>query len=128
MGKWDGLDRRRFPRIKYPCLVVIRSSKETKDVLLTHTENVGIGGVCVILKRNVKMFTPVDIELDLLDLDKHIKCAGKVVWNVQRRSSTDKKPLYYDVGVEFQDISDKERERLEDTVRKLSKDKNNLAA
>ena len=26
MGKWEGLNRRKFPRVNYPCLVVIRKS------------------------------------------------------------------------------------------------------
>ena len=72
MSKWDGLDRRRFPRVNYPCLVVIEG--ETEERILAHTENVGIGGVCVILKQDVKLFTSVEVELDLLDMKEHIKC------------------------------------------------------
>ena len=74
MSKWDGLNRRRFPRVIYPCLVVIQSNEGgAKDIILTHTENVGIGGVCLILRQDIKMFTIVDLELDLLDLGNHIK-------------------------------------------------------
>jgi len=80
MSKWDGLNRRKFPRVIYPCLVVIANQdKGEKDVILTHTENIGIGGVCVILKQDLKMFSSVELELDLLDLENHIKCKGKVV-------------------------------------------------
>ena len=122
MSKWDGLNRRKFPRVNYPCLVVIRNdSKDNKDVILTHTENVGIGGVCVILKQDVKMFSPVELELDLLDLGEHIKCKGKVVWNVQRKSDEKNKPLFYDIGVEFESLSDDENQRMEDIVQRLVK-------
>ena len=53
MATWDGLDRRKFPRISYPCLVVVRKDEDDKEVFLTHTENLGVGGVCVILKKGL---------------------------------------------------------------------------
>ena len=122
MAKWDGLNRRKFPRVNYPCLVVIRKgTSEDKDVFLTHTENIGVGGVCVILKQDLKMFSPVDLELDLMDLGNHIKCRGKVVWNVQRSMNQTKKPLFYDIGIEFEDLDDEERARLQEVVQRLVK-------
>ena len=55
MSNWDGFNRRKFPRVNYPCLVVLNVRiEETESVILSHTENIGIGGVCVILKQNVK--------------------------------------------------------------------------
>ena len=123
MGKWDGLDRRKFPRVKYPCLVVIKDGNDGEEIILSHTENVGIGGVCVILKKNVKMFSKVKIELDLLDMGKHIKCDGKVVWNVQRSEDSEKKPSFYDVGIEFQGVTDEERARIQEIVGKLVHDR-----
>ncbi len=122
MSKWDGLNRRKFPRVNYPCLVVIRNNaNEDNDVILTHTENVGTGGVCVILKKDVKMFSFIDLELDLLDLGEHIKCQGKVMWNVQRKVEEKNKPLFYDIGIEFENLSEEENQRLEDIVQRLVK-------
>lgn len=121
MSPWDGLNRRRFPRVNYPCQVVVRNEKDEKDMILAHTENLGIGGVCVILKRGLEMYASVEVELDLLDFEEHIKCQGKVVWAVRRKSSEDNKPLFYDIGIEFVDISDADRERVEVTVQRLVK-------
>ncbi|MCK5081636.1 MAG: PilZ domain-containing protein [Candidatus Omnitrophica bacterium] len=124
MGDWEGLNRRKFPRVNYPCLVVIRNSNEDDErnnVILTHTDNVGIGGVCVVLKQNVKMFSEVELELDLLDLGEHICCNGKVVWNVQRQSEVQEKPLFFDIGVEFIDIASEDQKRLERIVDRLVK-------
>lgn len=121
MGAWDGINRRKFPRVNYPCLVTIRHQQEEKDVFLTHTENVGIGGVCVILKKGLKMFSPVEIELDLLDMEQHIKCAGRVVWSIRRKSNEELKPLFYDVGVEFGDLPAENRRRLEGIIQRLEK-------
>ena len=121
MGNWDGLNRRKFPRVNYPCLVVIKKGKTKDDVILTHTENIGIGGVCVILKQNIDVFSEVEVELDLLDLGEHIKCPGKVVWNVQRRPDANKKPSFYDLGIEFRELAAADRKRLDEVVERLVK-------
>lgn len=125
MGDWEGINRRKFPRVNYPCLVVIRNTEgedEGKEnVILTHTDNVGIGGVCVVLKKNVKIFSEVELELDLLDLGEHICCNGKVVWNVQRQQEAVEKPSFYDIGIEFLDITPEDKQRLERIVERLVK-------
>lgn len=127
MARWDGLNRRKFPRVIYPCLVVIQNGQvDNRDVILTHTENIGIGGVCVILKTDLKMFSHVDLELDLLDLENHIRCQGKVVWNVQRKDDAKDKPLFYDIGIEFEDLDTKEQERLDRIVKRLVKNAKEL--
>lgn len=121
MGDWEGLNRRKFPRVNYPCLVVIRNSAddEKTNVILTHTDNIGVGGVCVALKQNVKMFREVELELDLLDLGEHICCNGKVVWNVQRKNEAPEKPMFFDIGIEFINIAKDDQKRLERIVERL---------
>ncbi len=121
MSPWDGLNRRRFPRVNYPCQVIVRNEQDQKDVILAHTENIGVGGVCVILKKGLPMFAPVEVELDLLDFEEHVKCQGKVVWAVRRKSGEENKPMFYDIGIEFVDISDLDRERIEAVVQRLVK-------
>jgi len=121
MSPWDGLNRRKFPRVNYPCLVIVSQEQDKQSVILTHTENVGVGGVCVILKKNLKLFSPTEIELDLLDMGDHIKCAGKVVWSVRRKSGEKKKPLFYDIGIEFVDIPEADLKRVTNVVEKLVK-------
>lgn len=126
MRAWEGLNRRQFPRIDYPCLVVVRhsSGEENKnDTILTHTNNVGIGGVCVALKQDVPKFSEVNIELDLLDLDEHIYCAGKVVWNVERKNGDKTKQPYFDVGIEFVDIKAKDLSRLKKVISRLNQNR-----
>ncbi|HLF18923.1 MAG TPA: PilZ domain-containing protein [Candidatus Omnitrophota bacterium] len=124
MSQWDGLNRRRFPRVKFPCLVVIHQKEgDSKETILCHTENVGVGGTCIIIKQHVKLFAPVDIELDLMDMKEHVKCKGKVVWNIRRRKETDNKPLFYDIGIEFVDIKPADHKRIEDVIIKLVKEK-----
>ncbi len=118
---WSGLNRRRFPRVIYPCLIKLTSNKEEVENILTHTENVGTGGICIIVKKEVKLFTDVELEIDLLDIDEHIKTAGKVVWVVRRKAIETVKPMFYDVGVEFCEMSSKHKEHLKETIDRLIK-------
>jgi len=121
MIAWQGLNRRKFPRVNFPCLVTVRQDVEERDMILTHTENIGVGGVCVILKKSLKMFAPVDLELDLVDGSEHIKCKGKVVWSIRRKGDETVKPFFYDVGIEFLDLAKGDAKRIEDTVQHLAR-------
>ena len=121
MTQWDGLNRRKFPRVNYPCLIKIKSETGKLDIILTHTENIGIGGVCLIVNREIKNFLPVEVEIDLMDTENHIKCQGRVVWSIQRKGDERKKPLFYDTGIEFNVIDENDRLRLDEIVRRLVK-------
>jgi Tfp pilus assembly protein PilZ len=118
---WSGLNRREFPRVMYPCMVKCGTGSSPKETLLTHTENIGEGGLCVILKREFRLFSLIDLEVDLLDADDHLRAQGKVVWSVRRKAIEDHKPLFYDVGVEFVDLSLRNQERLKETIERLIK-------
>lgn len=110
---WNGLNRRKFSRVFFPCLIKVRDYKEA---LLTHTENISSGGVRLILKKPLDMSSHVEIELDLMDTGEHLRCVGKVVWVEQRKSSELDKPLYYDIGIEFIDVTVVDKKRLDTVV------------
>ena len=118
---WEGINKRKFPRANYPCLLIVRKDHGDPEAMLTHTENVGVGGVCVILKKDLKMFSPVELELDLLDTQKHIRCEAKIVWVVRRRDDAATKPSYFDTGIEFTDLSKEDAKRIEAIVQRLGK-------
>ncbi len=109
---WEGMDRRKFPRVMYPCMVKVISCDGHQEAILTHTENIGLGGLRVILKNEIKLFTPVELEIDLLDIEEHIKPKGKVVWNVRRKSIEKIKPMFHDIGIEFTEIHKRDQDRL----------------
>ncbi len=121
MGSWDGLNRRKFPRINYPCQVVIRQMDNRALSILTHTENVGIGGVGVMIKQEVPVFTPVDLEIDLMDFGEHLKCKGKIVWVIPRKESDPGKPRFYDVGIEYVGLDEAAARRVQGVVEQLSR-------
>ncbi len=127
MSPWGGLNRRKFPRVKYPCLITVwYEDEEQKETFLTHTENVGIGGICVICHQRLKMFSPVSLEIDLMDMEEHIRCQGKIMWVVQRKDVDKGKPVSYDIGVEFEGINEEDRRRVSTIVQRLGKYPGNI--
>ena len=64
------------------------------------------------LKNGIDLFTPIEMEVDLLDLNEHIFPKGKVVWNVRRKSIEKIKPMFYDIGIEFTEMIKRDQERL----------------
>lgn len=122
MVSWSGLERRQFPRVNYPCLITIRHEGDGVDAFLTHTENIGTGGVCLVLKKDIKLFSEVTLELDLLDMEKNIQCKGKVIWSVKTQSKKPAKLPVFDTGVEFIEISSKDQKRISDVVNQLIKE------
>ncbi len=126
MSPWSGMDRRKFPRVNYPCMIVLRDTHNQMETVLTHTDNLAVGGVCVIFKKHLKMFSPLEVELDLLDCEEHIKCQGKVVWSIRRKGDEKIKPMFYDTGIEFVNLSEKDSKRLEAIIQKLARHKESL--
>ncbi len=121
MSRWDGINRRKFPRANYPCMVVLAHQGDSKkEFILAHTENIGVGGICLILKKDIKTFSEVDLELDLMDLQEHIRCKGRIVWNVLHREEFPQKGQSYDLGIEFESVEKKDQQRLNDVVRKMA--------
>jgi len=127
MSPWEGLNRRRFPRVKYPCLVTIwMEDGSQKETFLTHTQNLGIGGICLKHDQRLKMQAKVSVEIDLMDMDGHIQCDARVVWVVQCKDHDKRKPMTFDVGLEFDNIAEDDRLRVSQIVQRLGKYPENI--
>ncbi|NQT21809.1 MAG: PilZ domain-containing protein [Candidatus Omnitrophica bacterium] len=117
---WNGINRRKFPRANYKCFIRI-NSKDSEHSISTQTENIGSGGICVIIKENLGLFQGVALEINIEDKDVAIKCAGTVVWVVKKRAEDKKDGSAYDTGIEFVDIDDASRIRIEKIVDSILK-------
>ncbi|MBF0331927.1 MAG: PilZ domain-containing protein [Candidatus Omnitrophica bacterium] len=116
---WEGLNRRKFPRVNFPCLIKIITEGKVEGSLLTHTENISIGGAAVIIKKSMELFAQVLIEIDLMDGSDPVSCYAKVVWVVRRKAIEAEKPSFYDIGFEFIDIREEQRNRVAIAVEHL---------
>ena len=117
---WNGINRRKFPRANYTCLISIKR-RLTAKTISTRTENVGAGGICVLIKEDLGLFQGVDLELFLEEGKAPIKSGGTVVWVVRKSEPKQKSAHIYDTGIEFIDIRPEDREKLTETVEEILK-------
>ncbi len=99
---WDGFDKRRFQRINLQCEISIKSEEAGRPISAV-TENVGLGGVCVILDEPVERFERCHVRFELDKNMPKIESYGRVVWTVPLRTPKAKKSRY-DIGIEFMDM------------------------
>jgi len=107
---WQGMDQRRFPRAKYKCVVKLKQEGDSAPIAAT-TENIGLGGICVLLERGLDIFSPVDLEITLEDGQPPLSTNGTIVW-VVRRGDLKRKPAF-DTGIEFSDLPPEVKTRIE---------------
>ena len=115
---WSGIDVRRGVRVAFECVVIVKK-KESSLIFRTQTENISVGGVCVILERGLLKDTPVEIELFLPDVPIPITCGGRVAWSVKRNEYVKRKSLHFDIGLEFIDITQEDKSRLRRIIEEL---------
>lgn len=116
---WNGIDRRRFPRANYKCLVTVRK-KGGVQTFTTQTENIAVGGICVILPEKLDIFSHVDLVITLLNGMPPLKCGGSIVWTVKSQDPKRVKANCYDTGIEFSDITDEQNQRINKIVNDLT--------
>lgn len=97
---WDGFNKRKFPRLSLRCELVLRSPYASGQVISAQTENLGAGGVCVILNQALDRFAPLMLRVELDANLPWIECEGRVMWSVPAGSVASKKKNF-DTGIEF---------------------------
>jgi len=119
---WNGINRRRFPRANYKCLISIKK-RLTAKTISTNTENIGAGGICVLLKEDLGLFQGVDVELFIGETTPQIKCGGTLVWVVKKTDPKQKGSFYYDTGIEFIDIRPEDRDKISEIIDEILKER-----
>jgi len=107
MIKSDSSERRKFIRVNCPCKVILHNPERVLD---THTENISAGGIRVILNHEVKEHDLVGLEIYLIA--EPVKCEGRIVWVITHRGE-------FDTGIEFYEISDKDRFVVDEYIKRV---------
>ena len=105
---WEGLEKRRFVRAKFPCKIIVHPPCE--HVITSHTEDISVGGVRVIISDNLDISSLVGLEIYLKE--KPIACKGRIVWVVEKANAASDKSCMFDTGIEFYEISEKDKETI----------------
>lgn len=112
-------ERRKFPRVNLPCKIDVGLPVE--HVLNVHADNIGCGGIKFIANENLDVSTVVGLEIFLFTGDT-VKCRARVVWNVKKVPLNNEVKDLFDIGLEFLDIKDIDRNLVNELVDKLLKD------
>ena len=105
--------QRRFPRVSYPCQLTLWLPEGHYDTVLATASDIGQGGLCVELNRDVVVGMKVDIEMDFNDGTMAFRCQGFVV-RCQEQSNK-----LYNIGIQFEPLSETENIFLEKQIAKL---------
>ena len=111
------VERRQFPRASIMCKISTIFG-ERLLVFHSHTENVGVGGVRVILEEKLHIATEVRVELFLHHRDNPLTCKGQVAW-VREMLPVGTVPRLFDTGIKFTDVPEAEQEELKKLVNSL---------
>jgi c-di-GMP-binding flagellar brake protein YcgR len=109
---WNGIEKRRFVRANFPCKIIIRPPH--KHTISTHTENISAGGVRVIIEERLEISLTVGLEIYLEN--EPIACKGRAVWVVDKESSYRKGLFFFDTGIEFIDIKEEDRQKIDKII------------
>jgi hypothetical protein len=100
---WDGFNKRKFPRVNLECEITIQSTDQAPP-LRAITQNVGAGGVAVLLDKSLERFSSCRVRLQLSP-KKTVEGEGKVVWIVPTKEPKSSRKRY-DTGIEFMGFSE----------------------
>jgi c-di-GMP-binding flagellar brake protein YcgR len=115
---WSGIDIRRSVRVSFECVVIVKK-KETSLVFRTQTENISVGGTCLVLEEALLKHTPVGVELFLPDHPIPVNCEGKIAWSFRRSEYLKRKSRQFDIGIEFTNITEEDKGRLKRIIEEL---------
>jgi hypothetical protein len=93
-------NRRKYPRVNYPCQLTIWLFDGFNKTILAQTSNIGLGGVCVHLNEAFDVGTKVDIQLQFPGTTTPFRCHGKIV-----RCMPAEKGLH-NIGIQFDPLSE----------------------
>lgn len=114
---WDGFNQRKFPRLNLKCEVRI-NPQDTSRVIRATTENVGVGGICLLQNQELARYSKCQITLELSPEYPKIESDGKVCWIIPHRQPL-AKTTEYDTGIEFVGMKSEMRDVLRQFIEDL---------
>lgn len=107
-------EKRESPRVNILCKISCIFG-ERLLVLDSHTENISVTGMRVILEERLSISTVVEIELFLLNMGKPLKCKGQIIWTTEI-NPIETKPRLFDTGIKFIEIDNSSQEEIKKFV------------
>lgn len=111
-------DRRRFPRLKTELLVRYKILEVPEKQIDAKAKDISSGGICLVAREKINPGSFLMLEIRFPKSDKPVIAYGRVVWSGE--SSLGLSPaghMRFDNGIEFTQISDSDRERIEGHIK-----------
>ena len=118
---WDGRERRRAIRAKFPYTIIINTSGG--DVVFTYTEDIGANGVKVVIRQRLEVNSPLELEIYIEE--EPLLCKGRVTWVRERESRYLEGTVLFDTGIEFSQIGEEEKALIKSCTEALAKKNQN---
>jgi c-di-GMP-binding flagellar brake protein YcgR len=112
-------ERRGFVRANVPCKIIVFLPQ--RHEIDSHTENIGAGGVKVVIEEKLEISSIVELRIYLER--EPIVCKGRVVWVLDKVTSSAEQKAVYDTGIEFYEIKEEDRMRINNFVRAITSGK-----
>ncbi|UCD16064.1 MAG: PilZ domain-containing protein [Candidatus Omnitrophota bacterium] len=110
--EWEGVERRKYVRIKFPCKIFIFTPQQ--HIISTHTENISMGGIKIAIEEELEISSIIELEIYIHE--ETVVCKGRVIWVTKKESRCHKGVFYYDIGINFYDISAKDKKIIKRLV------------
>jgi c-di-GMP-binding flagellar brake protein YcgR len=107
-------ERRRFVRLDMNVVVKWEKITEDSNQIVGDTDitkNISVGGICLIAYERLEVGDKLRLEIEL-PTKKTVSAKGRVVWINEFEVIGRGLEKRYDVGVEFIDIRDEDREEI----------------
>ena len=104
-------NRRRYPRINYPCSITVWRMNQPEEVVMAHTANVGAGSLFVHLNQRMFSGVRVEVKIEFPKAEEAFKCFGKVLRCQDPLSHDEQK--FFAVAIEFEDLKPDQQETLD---------------
>ncbi len=106
-------NKRKYPRVKYPCQLTIWLANGLNETMLANTDNIGLGGLSVHLNQAVDVGTKVDVQLNFTNMTTPFRCKGVVVRSVQENQEI------YNIGIQFEPLSELKHSFLDGKISEI---------
>jgi len=113
--------KRKFERVKYPCLLTVWQEDGSQDILFAVTEDISAGGASLLTDQSVRAGSKVDVEMSFDTYGLRINCKARTV-RCQRAAQEGNLPANkFAIAIEFLDMNDQQREALRGLIQQLIK-------
>lgn len=115
----DAAEKRKYFRVYFPCKVVVGSPTQ---IYISHTENISEDGLKIFVEERVLPSTVVTAEV-FFEKNKAFRCKAKVSWMKEFLNPLERKPVIYELGLQFIDMKPADKEYLRKLIAILNTDK-----